>query len=284
MPNPIINRRTGGAIIPPTQGQLLASAWADQVVTNGGVRPGATSIAAAGNFLDGLMTDLIYSKMIAINIFAPDNLIASITPLIKTAGNTPWTNTNFVLGNLSANGLSSASSGFLKTGVNPNVVYASANDAGFTFYANTAGSAPKMRMLSIDGSNAAGLYCDASAANSGAYGIWNQSPAIGGLATNIYFFFSNNRTASNASAIYLANGSLGFTTLQASAGAPGTRPNLDVWVFTWNFNGSPSQTLDAGGLTTCSFAAIHNGLSSAEANLFFNRVQTLRQTLGGGYT
>jgi hypothetical protein len=226
----------------------------------------------------------IASKMIAVNCFAPDSLIAAITPLIHTAGSNPWTNHNFVGGDIAIQGLlGNTSSKYLDTGCNPASIYPNDNGCGFTLYSASTGSALSARMNAYNGSTMAGLYQDSSSSYTGAYQAWDTSFVISALfPAGTFGFTSANRTASNAVAIYRANSLTAFAAGSSAGGAPGGRPNLNLWMNCWNFNGSPSQFPVSA--TRYSFAAIHLGLTSGEAQTLYNAVQALRITLGGGYT
>ena len=143
--NLILNRssrrytlNTVANVIHPT-----AANWLTRVVANGGALPSNTTLNATSDFCYSLDTAGLTSLIIAVNTFVPDNLIASITPLIKNAGNDPWTNNNFVAGDLNMDGLKgNGSNKYLATGLNPSVVFDGplSASAGITLY-NTCGDA-----------------------------------------------------------------------------------------------------------------------------------------------
>jgi hypothetical protein len=268
---------------PPANDPLVDSFIARQLA-NGGCALSANTIAALNTFCAGLRTDTLLTKMISVVVFVPDCLIAAITPLITTAGNDPWTNHNFVSGDLSVNGVDDqgSASRYLQTGCNPTNIYASANDSGYSLYGRSDSTACSIRMNAYDGANMAGLYTDAVSIYTGAYKAWDLSPAEYATAAK-FVFCSASRTAANAVAVYQANSIIGFTTKGTAAGAPGTRPNLELYMCCWNQSGAP--TTFPGGSNHCrySLAAVHNGLNATDTQNFWNRAQTLRQSLGGGY-
>jgi hypothetical protein len=91
---------SGGVIIDP-----VVANWALRVSINGGASPSTNTQIALTTFMQSLYNNNIYSKMISVNCLVPDNLIAASTPLIFIAGNSLWTNHNFVSGDLTVNGL-----------------------------------------------------------------------------------------------------------------------------------------------------------------------------------
>ena len=251
--------------------------WANQVVTNGGARPSAGTISAADTFWNSIKSAGLDSLMISVNIIAPDNLIAATTPLYSTTGNNPWTNNNFVDGDLSVNGLiGNGSSKWLDTGVATNGL--NTNSVGLSFYAYD--------------SQTSGYEGDAGATNGGAinaylgtadicyWDCWNTG---GGRIHNNNFikgFFLYNRDSSTTSQIYSANSGNGWTafasgTGQSSIGTSGDVGSTTIGFWRQNGNGYSGKTF--------SFCAVHSGLTSTQGQNLYNAVQALRVALGGGY-
>jgi hypothetical protein len=269
--------------------------WANRVVSNGGAAPSSTSINAANDFYSGLVTDGLAGIVVAANMFAPDNLIAAITPLIAQAGSDPWVNHNFVIGDLTVNGLvGDGSTKYLATGIIP-------------------GLADVFRLNAPLTSISAGLVGYTSVDNSGSqeelacYGANTQSEF--GLATNFggssYLtcwkfvtsgtddivvtapspatgYFSGQRTASNAIAFYFANSGHAHSTLGSGTGnQTGSIETVQpLFAFAANNNGGGPANFTRKRL---SFLAVTKGLTSAQDAKLFSRVQTLRTTLGGGF-
>jgi hypothetical protein len=262
--------------------------WSDRVVANGGTVPSNETIAAMSTFYNGLVSDGLVSKMIAVNCFVSDSLAAAITPLIVGPGNNPWTNTNFVAGDVSVNGLlgNGPAGKFLNTGCNPSIIYSSDNDCGYSLYFSANSSNNAYGAMIIRRGGIAGIYTDPNS-HLGAYTGWSVTGNTIQTGNLNFRFLSGNRTAANAAALYEASSSQ-FVVGGTTAGAPGARPNGDVYCFCWDdYDSVPSgnhANLFGGTSNYYSFAAIHYGLTQPQANNLFNRVQTLRQTLGGGYT
>lgn len=272
-----------GALPVPTmvfgnEGNYFASEWADRVVTNGGVRPSNATITAAATFLDALQTAGIRDKMKAVNIFAPDNLTAALTPLIKGVGIDPWTNSNFVSGDLTVDGLlgASGSSKALNTGL-----IGSANwqvtSCGVHAYMFTRTSASGAVAGTQDGGGEFAFYPDFS--GTAYWEMWSTASPLT-WAPSANGFYSCNRTAANARAVYFAKSSSPFASIASDAVNVGTVPtSAPVYVFAWNNNGTRQFYLS----DRISFIAFSNGLSSTESLALYNAVQALRTALGGGY-
>jgi hypothetical protein len=254
-------------------------------VTNGGTDPSAATKQALNTFCADLDTNSLTAKMIALNCFVPDNLIAAITPLIKVQGNDPWTNLNFVSGDITTSGLLGNNAfKYLDTGVQPaNLNYA---DTGITAYVpgalvdNTSatwGSVTALvpddvlQLLPLLGGT---LYAFLPYSAAGASGI-SVANATGG-------YFCLSRTASNLVTFYKANSSIGHTTFGSSAFnvsdhyAGNANP---FFVQALNSNGGAVQ--ESGDLV--SFLAIHTSLTAGESATFYGLVQALRTALGGGF-
>lgn len=266
--------------------------WAARVVTNGGAAPSANTKAALTTFYQGLVSNGLASKMKALNCFVPDNLIACITPLYKSAsiGNDPWTNGNFVDGDLTANGLAgNASNKYLDTGAVPTASYpngcwSTSSNGGLSLYVHTSTTSPSREIGSRDGNNyeinlltnyGGTTYFDSYTDNG--TGRVSGTP-IGGNGAG---FTSGNRTAATSSYIYGANSiTSSILTIAGPSGLPaGLPPMQAIYVFAANFGGSPAAYSDK----RISFVAIHDGLTLSESQTLFNLVQAMRQSLGGGY-
>ena len=283
---------TGGALtvrsyvetIPPQYGPV-ATDWASRVVTNGGAAPSDNTKLALDVFAKGLDTAGLTSLMVAVNCIVPDNLIAAITPLIKVAGNDPWTNTNVVAGDLTVDGLiGNASNKRLDTGVNALTNYASSN-IGITAYAMSDTftdfrcdigayvtstdtsriylpfSTTKVRLACFGGGEAGGGYIESTP------------------LTGIKGYYSGNRTSSTYYAIYQANSSTPHAVGAFGTNEYGARPNTSYYVLAVHDTSSGPSYSDK----RLSFVAFHYGLSAAQSSDFYDLVQAMRVSLGGGY-
>jgi hypothetical protein len=262
--------------------------WANRVTINGGAAPSAGNVTAAQTFVDALKTAGIWSKMISINMLAPDNAVALKTPLLKGAGSDPWNFVNYVDGTMrTANGYKGLNSGYAITGVQPSSAFPSAFDAGLTVYIHTGVNENYADM----GVNMAGDYLPAyqistSYANDGA-GHLNylladvNNSAYRALASNSagVGYHSANRIAQSDFRVFKANSGVAHFELAN---------NLNACVDKWaSVTGIINLNLLAGvggaGSKTISFAAIHRGLTSSESQAFYNAIQALRTSFGGGY-
>lgn len=255
--------------------------WSNRVVANGGAQPSNATILAVDAFYKGLQADGIDGLMIAVNVCAPDNLIAAITPLIKVAGNDPWTNHNFVAACVSTAGLRATGGAnmYLQTGVIPNTAVASDNDIGYTIYGEAGGTTAQNTMIAQDGGgHLAGIWSQTFCAM---YNGWDFTVVTPG-GPGIYALVSCSRTAANAEAAYTFNSISGFAVFGTSAAAPNPRPTVELYMGCWNQSGVAVQF--NGASQWYSFVALHHGLTQAQTQALCNRVQTLRTAFGGGFS
>lgn len=266
----------------------LVDAWVARVVGNLGPVPSAETQEALCHFAQGLDTDGLTDKMIAVNCFVPDSLIAARTPFITIPGVNIWTDNaanHFVPGDLTPDGLrGDGVSKYLDTGINLNTVLSGDRDFGSSLYT-----------FLQDNSNTKDMGCTAGGGFNPAFQFlvdfigtcyftcWDQfgTGVTSGPNNPWTGFVTGNRTAINLAEIYKANSANPILLLVATnnANLTSVRPNLNVWMFAINFGGAPANPC----ARRFSFAAMHSGLVKADAQNLFNRVQTLRQELGGGY-
>lgn len=257
--------------------------WVQRVQKNGGATPSFYTINALSTFYRGLDNANLTNKIKSLNAFVPDNLIAAITPLVNTYGNTPWTNNGFVTSDLTIAGLKSdGSTKYLDSGINPSVCMITGS-GGTSIYctqdANTHAVGNEVGVWTI---NAAGptfsAYLNADATYN-YFDCWNYvGGRIRATPVGVLGFYSFNRTSTTDSNICRANSTspyqvLGFGTGQTNIGAP---PNVSCYVFRMNGNAT---------ITTKRFScvAFHDGLSLVDGKAFYDLIQSMRQQLGGGY-
>lgn len=261
-------------------GTDMANQWAVRVVANGGAAPSGGTKTALATFWDGLITDGLAEKMHCINAFVPDSLIASITPFLVGTGIDPWTNTSFVGGDLTVNGLTGdGSTKRLNSGFNAFTAPGFLGLGGQSFYVyNAPGSINGFEGGSQDATNILGVQAKHNTGvtvtinGNGAQGIVVASPGNG--------FYSDDRTASTVRKSYFASSVTSWVQIGATdANSFSSYPNLQCWIFALNQNGSQNVPSN----DTVSFGAYHLGLSSADGQALYNRVQTLRTSLGGGF-
>jgi hypothetical protein len=259
-----------------------AADWAARVVVNGGAAPSAYNVAAISNFCGALDAASITNLMIAVNVFAPDNLIASITPLIKNYGNDPWTNTSFIANDLSVQGLrGDGATKFLNSGVDPSVMLTT-GDLGISLYNTFAENLANIFETYINAGSLTGLAC--CNANQATFDAYNSTPATGRLIASSSLpyglgFTSGNRTSTTVANIYTASSVQAFGSIASPGGTNASAPpsGFPYWVFRAN-GGSSLFSRKRLSLT-----AFHHGLTSGQCQSLYNAVQALRQAFGGGW-
>jgi hypothetical protein len=256
----------------------LATDWAARVVANGGAAPSGGTVTAISNFCDALDSASLTSKMIAVNFFAPDSLAAAITPLIKNLGNDPWTNSNFIAGDLTVNGLAGdGATKYLHTGVNPSSIAGQPNSGGYTIYFYTCPSEASTDLAVYVNPDQSGLF---NLSGTVVFDCWNYSAGRTSVSLPGFLgYVSGNRVSASETHIYAANSGTAHYSAATSAGAPGTPPNADLWAWAMNATGLPLYFSSK----RISFMAVHEGLTGSESLNFYNAVQSLRTALGGGY-
>lgn len=273
-----------GTVVPgsaPTLGQD----WARRVIVNGGAAPSQNSINAIDAFEHGLLVDGI-AGLLSANCFAPDSLIAALTPIYTTFGIDPWTNTGFVSGDLTINGLTgNASTKFLDSGFNP-IVSLAISISNFylglggqsAYVYNTPDNVNGFDMGNQDSLNILGIQAEAAGGltvtinGNGAGGTVVASPGPG--------FYSDERTAATVRKTYFASSGSAWAQLGATdTGTFTSYANLSCWAFGLNQSGS----LNVPSNDTISFVGWHVGFTSAQGQALYNRVQALRVAFGGGF-
>lgn len=261
----------------------LATDWVRRVVLNGGATPSNNTVMAVSKFCFSLDADSLTSLMIAVNVIAPDSLIAARTPLIKNNGSDPWANTGFVGGDLTVNGIAGdGASKFLDTGV-LGTHYPSDSNAGITLYGYTVSS--QVTDYDAGYTNDTGSDHISLKLNEGGNSktaCFDLTAGLVSTATHGAGYYSSNRVAANDLRLFYASASSVHAQIGSTfAGANGTRGAHNMYVCAANHWNAGL----AFGFSTnrVSFAAFHQGLSSAQSAKFFADVQALRSALGGGF-
>ena len=263
----------------------VAVEWAKRVVTNGGTTPSSNTVSALSTFMFGMDSASLTNKVVVINAFVPDNLIASLTPLLKFSGNDPWTNNNFGAGDLTVNGLiGNGSNKYLNTGVYPNS-FMTDGSASSIYYLNTAGS-----------SNYTGI---GSASGPGRLrNGWDTTPGYGNYGesfSDLYQAKGNNTTAwftgyicsskstTSLLTLYFANSTTPHYAVGTNTGTDGAGTNSPSNITTNVFAGNEDGIVNNHCSGRFSFAALGKGLSSTDSLNLYTLVQAMRMSLGGGY-
>lgn len=262
--------------------------WVGRVLANGGAAPSSGTQSAHLTFYRGLLADNIVSKMKVVLTVSPDNLIAATTPFLNPgAGADPWTNHNFLSGDLTTGGLiGNGTSKFLDSGLIPSAVFSGITDGGLTVYAsaNNTNASESDFNVSQGSTQAMALYV--AFAGSAICDMYSQSAGSGRItATNTSFlgYLSANRGTLGSSvieAIYKGNSSGGHSTLASSTtSSGGSLPTLSLYAFAQHTGSGAIQF----SVKRFSFFAIHSGLTATESSNFYSRIQALRTALGGGF-
>lgn len=257
------------------------SNWVNQCYIAGATALSSNTTWAVDQFWNGCVTDGNDSNILVCNTYAPDNLIAAITPLVAGGGNNSWVNQGsaFVSADLTVNGLKgnasnkSLNTGFLQTSF-------TANNSGIAYYyysTNTvnaedggAQSFPNGYFLTM---------ADTTATVMG----YNQTAGQGSITATITSatpgWVSAQRTSSTSQDIYFYNSGTAHTSLAHTATSGGSLVALNMWVFVLNNANS------AFGYSDCrmSFLAYTKGLDSTHDANLASRAQSLRVAYGGGY-
>lgn len=253
---------------------FLVSDWRARVITAGGAAPSANTLSAAKTFLRSLLSAGILSKMLDVNIFAPDSLTACLVPLVKRYGSSTWGNVGpFVSGDLTVNGLeSNGSTKWLNTGFVPSTAYAGSNqyDAGLTAYLYSG----DLMIGDQAGPGAAWWHSENGSC------CWHQNE-LNLHWTGTPGYYSVNRTASNSMKQYYAKSS----SAHAQVGTTVTTDNGDPLPYAVYVGASNDSNLAVQNKVTgrYSFVAFHKGLDATQSSAFYNAIQALRVALGGGY-
>ncbi len=263
--------------------------WYRKVQTNGGTLPSHYTVRAADRFYKGLVANNLLPMIKCCNIFAPESLTTALTPLICSSSvfNNPWTNTNFVSGDLTINGLiGNSSNKYLNTGIACNSIFSTSN-MGVTMYvpensagvghnygcaSNTSYTNDCVATLWVAG---AGVFMDS----------YNTIVTTGGRYTITQVavwkgLLSMNRTATAVFNAYWHKPAAGFVLAQGPyTSTGGTVPTQPMYAFA--SNNSTAAAFYSGD--RMSFLAFHDGMTFEQASIFYNLIQSLRTEIGGGY-
>lgn len=267
-----------------SRGTLEANNWSARVVTNGGAAPAAATVTAMATFVDSLITGQIWTKMLAINPIAPDNLTAARTPLLLGISSSLWTNSNFVAGDLTVNGLKgNGSNKKLTTGVLTTELTAS--NHGWTVYGfdvvdtgSDLGAYNATTGFSVNVFAAGNTWYDDSN-NGGGANNGRLSPANANWAG----YTSCNRVSTSDQRIFIASSTKAHQQLALNSNVvPDELGAVNKEFYAWCFNNNGGTGLQFSARRN-SFYAFHLGLTLAESAVFYSAVQALRVALGGGY-
>ena len=257
----------------------VGAEWSARVQANGGAAPSGGTISAIDTFAGSLASSGVWTKINTMNVFAPDSLIACMTPLKVGGGFDPWTNHNFVLADLSVNGLvGNASNKTLNIGLNPATAFATLT-AGLAWYAKAV-TATGFTMGCYDGTHdliSASKYSDNNAYsyNSGSSGA---SASVASPGAGFYF---STRVSSTDHRLYFANSSNAFAQKALdSTSATGAYLSQPMFMFCVNLSSGSVQLATSDSY---SFGAVLLNATSTDGSNLFTAVQALRTSFGGGF-
>jgi len=259
--------------------------WAVRATNNGG-SPSMSSVLAVDKFCLGLIADGIYTNQKVVTAFPNDGLAAALTPIIRvnSLGLSPWTNNNFVAGDLSVGGLQGDGvNKHLVTGATPAEVWDSDGDCGITIYSSGTGFTDTRYDFghwSAGGPPVCSVYLYWGGTTY--FDCWNSTGGRTSGAAPSNGYFCCTRTSTSAEAIYKGSSSGGHAILvsatgQSSISNRGTTSAHIMHVF--GFNGASSTYSDK----RFSYVGLHTGMDSTQSAYQYARVQQLRTDLGGGY-
>lgn len=257
----------------------VTSAWAAQVVTNGGAAPSQSTQDAFCACVAGLKSDGVWSSIVAANFGAPDSLIAFRTPILAGNGLALWQNTAFVSGDLSANGLTgNGSSKDLQNNLNCGTLFSDGQHCGFAWYTQhvVAGG--------FDGGIQTGDGSLLGAAN------WTSGKSLGRNGTPAGTndisvtspgagYYCDSRVSSIDHRLYFANSTTPHAQIGSTDTASWAGGFTNVAQFRLFCIDATGPTLFSGD--TDSVFIWHTGVTALQSSKCFSRLDTLRQTIGG---
>jgi hypothetical protein len=272
---------SGGTVTHQCQFQVVTtttvSNWLSNCYLNNSSTISSNTVWGVDQFWNGLVTDSLDSKYALINCNVPDDFIAARTPLLSTSY-TPWVvHGTYTVG---ANGLDGSGGGYLDTLFNPNSAGVPAASFAIIDYLYTCQTGNGIDFVNYDGATQlTGIEDGVSGSLYGAGPSLASGSYIGPVAElgNGYYCLTRNSTTDLK--YYFANsGSAHALKYTATSAATGTHPNNNLWV-----NGRNPDT-GGGGLDISSFIGVaSSGFSSTDSANNYNRIQTLRTVLGGGF-
>jgi len=269
----------------------LNSDWLTRILAAGGASPSAATFAAndvwyASVLSAGLVTTIAGGKLQVVNTYAPDNLIACITPLIKGGGFDSWTNSGpFVSGDLTVNGLAGdGSSKYLRTNQNPATTGNGASGNHLCVYVHTDDRTSAQTEIGsgTDGTTSFRCYYHYSDNKTYASNVGNviDNGTILGTSNNAGYMCQSRTSTTNYDTYFANSGAAHASLFNTTANIAG---NL---LGTWGLYVHASDEIgSAANLSKkrISYVTMGYGLTSTESLANYNAAQALRTAYGGGY-
>lgn len=253
--------------------------------------PSGSTIAAMETLRLGCIAAGLTNKIDALCVFVPDSVIAATTPLFKHLGSDPWTNFNFVIGDLTVNGLKGDGlSKALDTGIKlkdiqlPStgstigftviVSESASNQGGHAMGQQDADGVP-LSLLLVSSSGLTEFYPTTltgtqrvSSNDWGRVGYISGNRWVAGGSTNIALFVASPLESHKTLVSIVGPGE--------AAGTTSTDDTISVFASKRDGTNSAYSTL------RLSMAMVHDGFTQTESSNFWVLAKQLREQLGGG--
>lgn len=283
----------GGFIADNDDTDQVLTDFTNRLSISGGAAMTAAQRTALETFWNALIAAGIHNKMYSVCCVLPGSaivtaaeLVRAHTPFYRCDGYQSWINNGpFVTTDLTVNGLVGTGNPgavkYLDTAVYATDIYPDDRTGGLSLYVYD---------------NALGTYTDLGArtannqlhmlyiyVNSLIDDCFNNTAGSGRLLVvnphQGYVCGSRLIQAGNDHNIYIASSTVPHTSAVGDDNFGGTRQIHRYFAYAYNNVGVPGNY----SLNRHSFLAIHSGLTSVQSNAFYNAIQALRTTLGGGF-
>lgn len=286
--------------VPPFECDPVYEDWKNRLIADGlWALVSQNTRDAVCEFCKDLRAAGIIDMMHAVNVVIPDDFDAMLYPLIYEVGNgnNPWLSNALSSLDFSINGLTGGGVdvvGYVETGFIPdNQPELSDASGGISVYSCTEGMVPEESISqcecgctdTIVTGNAFELrtWDPLPIGNDAPFGVcWNlQAKPVFTDPAEIPAFVSMNRTAVNLLELYRANGLIPWGAPIATNIGDGTgedQPGIEMYWMARNDDGVSADWTRK----TVSFVAVHEGLTSVQANALYDAVVKMRTSFGGG--
>ncbi len=248
--------------------------WVTRVQGQGSDVTIAGTQAAVCTYIDGLMTDGVWSKLVRHNIYAGDGIVALQAPLKNGVSATDVIH-SFVGANYSqSTGLTGDfSTKYIATGVNVNDASMGDDDIHFSCYTRTGpDGGVTMEVFQVAGAISNGLIVAITPTPLTVWDCNNQTTGRASYtdASGIGHYIGS-RVSSSLSTIYK-----GGVSQATNTNAGGSRLALEIFIHCQNASGTPGVAT----ARTIEMYSFGTGLTATDAVNFTARYATLRTALG----
>jgi len=219
-----------------------------------------------------------------VNSFVPDSLIAARVPLICNQGTPLWASQGFTGASLTVNGIvGNGLTTYFNPGIVASTAFPSAASAGVTLYFSAVSGSTAYDFGYGNNSGSDTFNLSEYYSGNSVVWCWNTTAGQGALSVAAVGagFLSSSRTSASAINLYYAKSSTAFASVASGAGTGGAPSAnllfigcLNAYQLGGPFNYSSNRY---------SFFALHGGLTAGQTHSLYNRVQSLRGMLGGGF-